>query len=282
MSTESWIGRLIEASHAGHCGYRARVAPAAEPTILAAMALNRRPPQLELGNAPWLEGLNLLANLDDRRRAGESARRLLGWQGKEGNWLWRWKFRWFDRQVRFDPRKVGWGWTEQTISWVIPTAVAIVALERAVEAGAVSVRQAGARVILGKDMLEDRCCRGGGWNAGNPVVYGVALKPHLDTTAIALLALQDRTAGNVVTESVAWMRDHISRCRSAYSLAWALLALSTLAARKPALRQFATEARTRLERAMDPLPEDLTTIAVAILALDAFRRRRNSFLTRWT
>lgn len=282
MSTELWMGRLIEASQAGRCGYRAGMAPAAEPTILAAMALNRRPPQLKLGNAPWLEALNLLANLEDRSRAGESAHRLLGWQGREGNWLWRWKFQWFDRQVRFDPRRVGWGWTEQTISWVIPTAVAIVALERAMEAGAVSVGQASARVMLGKDMLEDRCCRGGGWNAGNPVVYGVVLKPHLDTTAIALLGLQDRTAGRVVCESVAWMRDSVSRCRSAYSLAWALLAASTLAARKPALGKIAAEARTRLGRALDPLPEDLTTIAVAVLALDAFQRRRNSFLTRLT
>ncbi len=37
-------------------------------------------------------------------------------------------------------------------------------------------------------MLLDRVCPGGGWNAGNGVVYGVALAPHPDDTAIALLA----------------------------------------------------------------------------------------------
>ena len=36
----------------------------------------------------------------------------------------------------------------------------------------------------------DRACPDGGWNAGNGVVYGVPLAPHLDDTAIALLALQ--------------------------------------------------------------------------------------------
>ena len=38
----------------------------------------------------------------------------------------------------------------------------------------------------------DRACPGGGWNAGNGVVYGTALAPHPDDTAIALLALRDR------------------------------------------------------------------------------------------
>jgi hypothetical protein len=42
-------------------------------------------------------------------------------------------------------------------------------------------------------MLLDRACPGGGWNAGNGVVYGTALAPHPDDTAIALLALRDRT-----------------------------------------------------------------------------------------
>jgi hypothetical protein len=39
-------------------------------------------------------------------------------------------------------------------------------------------------------MLLDRACPTGGWNAGNGVVYGVALKPHIDATATALLAMQ--------------------------------------------------------------------------------------------
>jgi hypothetical protein len=32
-------------------------------------------------------------------------------------------------------------------------------------------------------MLLDRMCPGGGWNAGNSVVYGVPLTPHIDATA---------------------------------------------------------------------------------------------------
>ena len=37
-------------------------------------------------------------------------------------------------------------------------------------------------------MLLDRMCPGGGWSAGNSVVYGVALAPHIDAKSIALAA----------------------------------------------------------------------------------------------
>jgi hypothetical protein len=36
------------------------------------------------------------------------------------------------------------------------------------------------RVNLGYAMLFDRMCCGGGWNAGNSIVYGVALAPQMD------------------------------------------------------------------------------------------------------
>lgn len=35
---------------------------------------------------------------------------LLDNKGREGHWLWKWKFRTVDRQVQFDPGKYGWSW----------------------------------------------------------------------------------------------------------------------------------------------------------------------------
>ena len=49
-------------------------------------------------------------------------------------------------------------------------------------------------------MLFDRACVDGGWNSGNSVVYGVPLRPHIEATAIALLALQDEQRNEVVEE----------------------------------------------------------------------------------
>ena len=49
----------------------------------------------------------------------------------EASWLVRLKFRLSDRQVRFDPAKYGWAWVPETVSWVVPTSMALITLERA-------------------------------------------------------------------------------------------------------------------------------------------------------
>lgn len=108
-------------------------------------------------------------------------------EGKEANWFWRWKFLAADRHVRFDPDKFGWPWIPDTVSWVVPTALAILALSQA-PCACGGLEDIHIRVDRGIEMLMDRVCPGGGWNAGNGVVYGSALAPHPDDTAIALLA----------------------------------------------------------------------------------------------
>ena len=55
---------------------------------------------------------------------------LLNCAGKESNWFWKWKFRTADRHVRFDPDKYGWPWFPDTVSWVVPTAFSILALNQ--------------------------------------------------------------------------------------------------------------------------------------------------------
>jgi hypothetical protein len=67
-------------------------------------------------------------------------------------------------------------------------------------------------------MLMDRRCSAGGWNAGNSAVDGAALNPHVDTTAIALLAIDDEASLN-------WLRHVASQSNSVYTLAWSVLAL---------------------------------------------------------
>jgi hypothetical protein len=122
---------------------------------------------------------------------------LLNCAGKESNWLWKWKFRTADRHVRFDPDKYGWPWFPDTASWVVPTAFAILAVKQ-IPCSCGGLEQVAARIDCGTQMLFDRACPGGGWNSGNGVVYGAALAPHADDTAIALLALRDRTKEPIV------------------------------------------------------------------------------------
>ena len=61
------------------------------------------------------------------------------------------------------------------------------------------------RIDCGIQMLLDRACPGGGWNAGNGVVYGEPVAPHADDTAVALLALSDRRTRPIVQAGVDYL-----------------------------------------------------------------------------
>ncbi len=147
---------------------------------------------------------------------------LLNFRGRESHWLWKWKFRAFDRHVRFDPSKSGWPWMPETVSWVVPTSYSLLALK----SGSHPSRQRRLRIRHGIEMLYDRICPQGGWNAGNGVVYGSPMAPHPDATAIALLALQGEPPGEFITTSLDWLDQRAETCSAPWSLAWAILALN--------------------------------------------------------
>jgi len=176
----------------------------------------------------WVTSLAVIA-LHDVVSAIPARLRGVGWLlecvGRESNWLWKWKFRTVDRHVRFDPDKFGWPWIPDTVSWVVPTAFSILALSQ-LPCSCGSLEDIPIRVDRGIEMLIDRACPDGGWNAGNGVVYGSALAPHPDDTAIALLALSSRTQHPVVRTSAEWLEHTAPTLTAPWSLAWAILALA--------------------------------------------------------
>lgn len=90
----------------------------------------------------------------------------------QGHWLWRWKFKTADRNVRFCPDEYGWAWSPGAGSWV--------AIKQFTNLQSLAgVRK---RIRLEVEMLLDRACMGGGWNSGNRVVYGVPLRPFVEAT----------------------------------------------------------------------------------------------------
>jgi len=194
---------------------------------------------------------------------------LMNCAGKESNWFWKWKFRTTDRHVRFDPDKFGWPWLPDTVSWVVPTAFAILALSQ-LPCSCGGLEGIPFRVERGIEMLMDRVCPGGGWNAGNGVVYGSPLAPHPDDTAIALLALTDRRQEPVVQSSVRWLERTAPTLTAPWSLAWAILALAAHC--RPV---------DSLVTSLVALPdlsniEDTSTLALVCLALD-HRRALSAF-----
>jgi hypothetical protein len=210
-----------------------------------------------------------LHSVGDRSSASaKGIRALLDARPREASLFWRWKFRFADRQVRFNPDKYGWGWVRGTISWVIPTAFAILALRRAEASGHASALL-DERLGSALGMLADRECAGGGWNAGNAVVFGVPLKPHIDATAVALLALRDVRNAPTSAAALEWILTQLP-CASAYSQAWAMIAVDAYRnalARADDVLAIASEHLTRLLCAEQRTAEP-TTLAVATIALE--------------
>jgi hypothetical protein len=124
-------------------------------------------------------------------------------------------------------------------------------------------------------MLRDRACPQGGWNASNGMVDGTALLPHLDATAIALLALRDSGSESIRSASLQWLRSAVPDCESEYSLSWAALAFSIY---QDSLLELC------IERLLNSLPKkflrsNTETLSLAALALDAAVNDNNPFRT---
>ena len=174
----------------------------------------------------WTTAIALctLNSTGDFTAAREKAFRwLYAERGREGHWFWRWKFKTSDRNVRFDPDKYGWPWVTGSASWVIPTAFSIIAIEQFTVCN--RSEESEKRIHLGVEMLLDRECVDGGWNSGNSLVYGAPLRPHVEATAIALLALQDEQRTEMVQKSLSWLRQNAASVDSVSSLAWCILTL---------------------------------------------------------
>jgi hypothetical protein len=95
----------------------------------------------------------------------------------------------------------GWPWIDKTFSWVEPTSWCLLALKKSLARFPDSRTER--RIAEAEQLLVDRCCRPGGWNYGNSNVLGQELHPYVPTTALALLAMQDRRNEPAVQRSLA-------------------------------------------------------------------------------
>ncbi len=122
-----------------------------------------------------------------------------------------------NRAARQNSALSGWSWTPQTASWVEPTAHALLFLE-SLPAEMLPPRAAKRRQ-LAESMLFDRMCPGGGWNSGNPLVYGVGGVPRIGPTAWALMALRGFPSHAAVRLSLDVLEKSYPEIKAAGSLA---------------------------------------------------------------
>ncbi|HET7212231.1 MAG TPA: prenyltransferase/squalene oxidase repeat-containing protein [Terriglobia bacterium] len=239
----------------GGWGYRPELPSTTEPTAWAVLALQGleepssktlasaadwlRRAQMKEGAWPtasgkdpgcWVSALACLALIGRKGPPPDAVVRGANWLCEtwpaEGNLLWRLRLRRQnqDSVVHQDHSLQGWGWTPNTASWVEPTAYVLILLQNIPAEHRPA--QAGKRIQLGEKMLYDRACPGGGWNAGNPLVYGVPGVPRISPTVWALLALRNHKDRAANQEGVEWLHQQYQDLRSPASLALAHLCLN--------------------------------------------------------
>jgi len=129
------------------------------------------------------------------------------------------------REFRQDNSLQGWSWIDGTFSWVEPTAWCLLLLKKLRARGSSRLPGADERIDVGERLLLDRACDVGGWNYGNSNVYGQELWPYVPTTALALLAMQDRRDHPVVEKSLQQLQRDVRTERSAVALALSIVCL---------------------------------------------------------
>ena len=224
----------------------------------------------------WVTSLACLY-LASQCDAGDPLHRGLQWlsQAWPADFGWRWRTRrWIfglrnEIPVQHDPSVCGWSWNVGTASWVEPTSYALLALQCAPQK--LLPRLAARRCELGIRFLLDRACEVGGWNCGDPAVYGIPGEPQVVQTAWALLALRRETPDAKISRSLAWLEQALPTLKSPASLAVGHLCLAAREIRLPPLAASLEEffARSRFfdnvvdvawsALALSPLPRWLKT-----------------------
>ena len=193
----------------------------------------------------WVTSIACLA-LCRRPEASNVVARGLRWLTEEwpGDSGWRWRLlRRLAVRGRVERRNdayCGWSWTARTASWVEPTSYAVLALDGSPPD--LVPAKARLRLQLAESMLYERMCSGGGWNCGNPMVYGVPGEPQVGPTVWALLALRRNPERPEIQQSLDWLEKNWNRVSSPAGAALSAIALDVLGRRnsisRTSLRNF--------------------------------------------
>lgn len=240
-----WLKTTLDAlADRSHWGYRAFAPPASEPVALAALALVAygRPEKAEPALAWLLEEQNSSGSVgvfpEQHAPHWPTAWAVLAWQaatappaegskyaepiGRATEWLVRVAGEASPRNVDLghDTSLKGWPWVEGTHSWIEPTSLALLALKATGRGSHPRAREA-VRLLL------DRLLPEGGCNYGNTSVLGQTLRPQLEPTGLALLALagESDSTGRLAS-SIAYARRAVGADVTSASLGYALMGLA--------------------------------------------------------
>ena len=112
----------------------------------------------------------------------------------------------------------GWPWRAGEASWVEPTALSVIALCSAGFGSSGRVQEA-------IDYLDNRRCPNGGWNVGNPVMFGEVLPARAHPTAWSLLALSKANPDKILDLDLDTLKQEMDNDSGTMAVAWGCLAL---------------------------------------------------------
>jgi hypothetical protein len=284
-----WHGEIIDRLARAPCGgYGGTDGPATEPSALAALALARaqrwdavrvvadwlhsfqdadgsvgvRPEESQPG---WPTSLAVLTwstvrEADGRCRYQPQIDRAFSWMVKH-------------QGVQLPPDAVrghdgmleAWPWVDGTHAWLEPTALHVLALKQIGRSDHPRTRSAVA-------MLFDRQLPHGGFNYGNTIILGRELRPHVQPTGLALLALAgEPDATPRVGKSLDFLISQLGPDTTTASLAWSLLALAAFKQLPDAAGSWLTAAYHRTLR-RGASHHKLALLALAAQGLESGRK----------
>jgi hypothetical protein len=187
------------------------------------------------------------------------------WPGDSGLW-WRLmrSMTARDHVLQQNDSYCGWSWTPGTASWVEPTSYALLALRGNSADRLPGIRR---RLQLAEAMLYDRMCPGGGWNCGNPRVYGVPGEPQVGPTVWALLAMRGNSDRHKIEQSLDWLGRNWNQVPSPAAAALASIALDVFGQEN----RLARSSVRRLYQS-DEIPGSVVVTAWCALAMSTARR----------
>jgi hypothetical protein len=149
---------------------------------------------------------------------------------------------------------------------VEPTAWCLLFLKKYVKSSATPA--ASERISVGERLLLDRACVDGGWNYGNTKVFGKDLWPYVPTTALALMAMQDRRSDPIIQRSLAQLQKDVASERSMSALALTIICLRVFGMTQPQVQR---DLYALVERNQTQWRDNLLGVAMALYALEPGR-----------
>ncbi len=115
---------------------------------------------------------------------------------------------------------IGWPWVQGTHSWIEPTAWAVLALKACGQGGHPRARE-GVRLLI------DRLLPTGGANYGNTFVMRQKLRPQIEPTGLAMVALAgERDASGRIDAAGDYLRRTLNEETPSISLSYGILGLA--------------------------------------------------------